>query len=83
MKTLLTTEELEQAKILGKAIRFGAMLWTSDKEMTGSLHWKRKTRMLELHLSGPTVPLFGEVAQARFAALSSALNAEAHVKITD
>ena len=83
MKTLLTTEELEQAKILGKAIRFGAMLWTSDKEMPGSLHWKRKTRMLELHLSGPTVPLFGEVAQARFAALGTALNAEAHVKISD
>jgi len=29
------------------------------------------------------VPLFGEVAQARFAALGTALNAEAHVKITD
>jgi exopolyphosphatase/guanosine-5'-triphosphate,3'-diphosphate pyrophosphatase len=51
--------------------------------MPGSLHWKRKNRLLELHLSGPTVPLFGEVAQARFAALGTALNAEAHVKITD
>jgi len=73
---------LGQAKILGKAIRFGAMLWTSDKEMPGSLRWKPKTRSLELHLSGPTVPLFGEVAQVRFAALSAALNAEPSIKIT-
>ena len=83
MKTLLTAEELGQAKILGKAIRFGAMLWTSDKEMPGSLRWKPKTRLLELHLSGPTVPLFGEVAQVRFAALSAALNAEPSIKITE
>jgi exopolyphosphatase / guanosine-5'-triphosphate,3'-diphosphate pyrophosphatase len=64
-KDMLIPKELDQAKILGRALRFCAMLWTSDKELPGSLCWHRKTRVLELHVSGPTVPLFGEVAKAR------------------
>jgi exopolyphosphatase/guanosine-5'-triphosphate,3'-diphosphate pyrophosphatase len=80
-KDMLTSEELDQAKILGRALRFGAMLWTSDKELPGSLRWHRKPRVLELHLSGPTVPLFGEVAQARLQSLTAALKAEAQIKI--
>ena len=81
-KDMLTSEQLDQAKILGRALRFGAMLWTSDKELPGSLRWHRKPRVLELHLSGPTVPLFGEVAQARLQSLTAALMAEVQIKIT-
>ena len=82
-RDMLTAQDYEDAKVLGKALRFGAVLLTSDQELPGTLHWNRKQRLLELRLCGPTVPLFGEVAQMQFDALASALNAKSVVKITD
>ena len=38
---LLSDEELQEAEVLGKAMRFGSMLWMSDvsKEDGASLGW--------------------------------------------
>jgi exopolyphosphatase/guanosine-5'-triphosphate,3'-diphosphate pyrophosphatase len=72
------TEQL-QAEILGKAMRFGSMLWMTRGTERGTLQWHPRTRLLELHLSPDTVPLYGEVAEARFLSLASSLNAKVKV----
>jgi exopolyphosphatase/guanosine-5'-triphosphate,3'-diphosphate pyrophosphatase len=82
---LLDEKALKQAEILGKAMRFGAMLWpqsgTLQKSPTASLRLYPKKKLLELTLSPAAQPLFGEVAQARFNALANALDAEVRIKL--
>jgi exopolyphosphatase / guanosine-5'-triphosphate,3'-diphosphate pyrophosphatase len=68
-----------QAEILGKAMRFGAMLWMQPDAQMGKLRWYPKKKRLELTLTPEAVPLFGEVAEARFLSLAAALGAETHV----
>ena len=77
---MLRPDQAQEADILGKAMRLGAMLWLGGDEPPGSLKWKPKSRELTLTLSAAARPLFGEVAEARFAALANALSAEAKVK---
>ena len=77
---LLTEEEIREAEVLGKAMRFGAMFAMDDLTQAGRLSWKPKKRVLALHLSEKGEPLFGEVAQARFRSLANALGATAEVK---
>jgi exopolyphosphatase/guanosine-5'-triphosphate,3'-diphosphate pyrophosphatase len=75
---LLTDDQLRDAEVLGKAMRFGAMFSVADPAAAGSLRLhqsKKKERELELILSPLGVGLFGEVAQARFTALAQALRA--------
>ena len=77
---LLPDKDLHMAEVLGKAMRFGAMLAADDPAMMGRLEWFPKKKLLELHLPQAASGLFGEVTQARFATLAAALGAEAVVK---
>lgn len=72
---LLSDDELKEAEVLGKAMRFGAMFSIDRPEEAGSLHWAPKKRVLELRLTERGLGLMGEVAQARFNALVQALKA--------
>lgn len=80
---LLTEEEMQEAEVLGKAMRFGAMFAAGNPAMAGSLRWKPKRKLLELHLTPMGVGLFGEVAQARFASLAQALKSTTQVIAPD
>lgn len=78
--TLLSEGELQEAEVLGKALRFGAMFSVGDPARAGRLLWQAKKKVLELHLTEDGRGLFGEVAQARFAALALALKATTKVE---
>jgi len=60
-------------------MRFGAMFSIGDPSQAGSLRWNPKKRELTLALTEDGLGLFGEVAQARFAALAQALKAQTKV----
>jgi exopolyphosphatase/guanosine-5'-triphosphate,3'-diphosphate pyrophosphatase len=69
------------AEILGKAMRFGAMLWMDKLEELGEMRWHPKKKELHLRLSADMMPLYGEVAEARFNSLAASLGAQAIVKM--
>ncbi|MBC7740445.1 MAG: exopolyphosphatase, partial [Candidatus Saccharibacteria bacterium] len=73
---LLDDDQLQQAEILGKAMRFGAMFAAGDPGQAGKLSWTPKKRLLELTLTPDGKVLFGEVARARFASLALSMRAE-------
>lgn len=77
---MITPAEEQQAEILGKAMRFGAMLWLSEGNDPGELRWFPKKKVLELRLSSHSAPLFGEVVQSRFQSLAASLQAETVIK---
>ena len=63
--------------MLGKAMRFGSMLWMSDAASEGAtLDWDPEAGLLRLHLTAEAAPLYGEVAEARFNALARAIGAD-------
>ena len=72
---LLDDQRIREAEVLGKAMRFGAMLCLNADEPFGTFQWKPKKRELKLVLDAHARPLFGEVAENRLAALSLALDA--------
>ena len=76
---LMPERAVQEAEILGKAMRFGAMLSVSKAEDMGELKYYPKKKVLELVLSTGTADLFGEVVKSRFEALASALDCEARV----
>ncbi len=76
---LLTDEQIRDAEVLGKAMRFGAMFSIKSPEDAGSLLWQPKKKVLQLTLNPEAEALFGEVAQARFLSLAQSLEAEAKV----
>lgn len=76
---LLTDDQMRDAEILGKAMRFGAMFAAGDPAQAGRLVWQPKKRILELHLTRDGHDLYGEVAQARLASLALAMRAEIKV----
>ncbi|WP_109466493.1 Ppx/GppA family phosphatase [Albibacillus kandeliae] len=77
---LLDERDLHQAEILGKAMRFGAMLWMHKDEQIGEFNWQPKKKVLTLTLHDHARPLFGEVAEARLMSLAQTLGAEVQVK---
>jgi exopolyphosphatase/guanosine-5'-triphosphate,3'-diphosphate pyrophosphatase len=77
--TLLSDQQMQEAEVLGKAMRFGAMFAVGDPGRAGRLVWQPKKRVLELKLTEEGLGLFGEVAQARFASLAVAMKAETRV----
>ncbi|NRB05395.1 MAG: Ppx/GppA family phosphatase [Rhodobacteraceae bacterium] len=77
---LLEPKKQKEAEILGKAMRFGAMLWMENDRERGEFRWFPKKKQLELRLTPDAMPLFGEVAEARLKSLASALEAELTVK---
>ena len=78
---LIPEADQVQAEILGKAMRFGAMLWLTEGQHPGELRWFPKKKHLELRLSPYSAPLFGEVAEARFNSLASSLEAQTSLKV--
>ncbi len=78
---VLEEKELREAEILGKAMRFGAMLWMSEGGHIGELNWRPKKKVLSLRLSDGAWPLYGEVAEARFLSLANALEATVDVQL--
>jgi exopolyphosphatase/guanosine-5'-triphosphate,3'-diphosphate pyrophosphatase len=77
----LPEEERQQAEVLGKAMRFGAMLWLERDAIPGEFRWFPKKRVLELRLSEAAWPLLGEVAMSRLNSLASSLNARLDVSM--
>jgi exopolyphosphatase / guanosine-5'-triphosphate,3'-diphosphate pyrophosphatase len=76
---LLTDQQIKDAEVLGKAMRFGAMFSIKSPGDAGSLLWRPKKKILQLTLNPEAEALFGEVAQARFTSLAQSLGAEAKV----
>ncbi|RBI73552.1 exopolyphosphatase [Roseovarius sp. TE539] len=76
---LVDERQRHEAEILGKAMRFGAMLWLKEDAWPGEMRWFPKKKELELRLSPKAEALFGEVAQSRFQALAGALGAETRI----
>ncbi len=70
---MLSKDDIRQAEILGKAMRFGAMLTASKDQDMGALKYYPKRGRLELRLAPGTRDLFGEVAEARLSSLCAAL----------
>jgi len=80
LERLISQPELLEAEVLGKAMRFAAMLWLKCQAPQGELRWFPKKKVIELHLSAEAAPLFGEVAQARFDSLALTLGASKVIK---
>ena len=78
---MITPALQQEAEILGRAMRFGAMLWMQNKTDIGAFHWRPKKRELRLDLNEAAEPLFGEVANARLKALANAMNASLEVRV--
>ncbi|KIC46983.1 exopolyphosphatase [Ruegeria sp. ANG-S4] len=76
---LLDEREQKQAEILGKAMRFGAMLWMKPNVAMGKLRFFPKKQQLDLILPKNAAPLFNEVAEARFNSLANAVKSETRV----
>ncbi|MFP7571324.1 Ppx/GppA family phosphatase [Marivita sp. S2033] len=82
LEGLISAKETQEAEVLGKALRFGAMLWMSDASADGTaLHWHPRKKLLRLKLTPRSAPLYGEVAEARFASLAASLGAETDVVV--
>jgi len=77
--SLIDDQTLKQAEVLGKAMRFGAMLWPHKDARLGEIRWFPKKKELELRLTPEVEPLYGEVAQTRFQSLASTLDAKTRV----
>jgi len=77
---LLSERDALDAQVLGKAMRFGAMLTMDDINQLANLRYFPKKKQLELRLDEKAHGLFGEVAEARFRALAQALSCETLVK---
>ncbi|GLS86884.1 exopolyphosphatase [Cypionkella aquatica] len=80
---LLNEEELLDAEILGKAMRFGATFSVGDPQRAGRLVWQPKKRQLDLELTEEGRGLYGEVVEARFAALAQVLKAQTSLGVMD
>jgi hypothetical protein len=85
LSDLLTEQDRKQAEVLGRAMRFGAMLWLPPDQSNAArltlLHDDGGMR-LRLTLAPEARALFGEVAEVRFASLASALEAAPEVVTT-
>ena len=73
---LLSEDDKKQAEILGKAMRFGAMLWMDAGTDLGKLSYKESKNELRLQIPESARALYGEVAEARLRSLGDALDAE-------
>ncbi len=73
---ILPEAERTRAEVLGKAMRFGAMLALDQPAERATLYWRPKKRELHLTVMPEASDLFGEVARARFQNLAQALGAD-------
>lgn len=77
----LKAEKQQKAEIVGKALRFGAMLWMDHDTNAPTLNWHPKKRLLILNIHSEDSPLLGEVALSRFESLAASLNAQTEVRV--
>ena len=77
---LLPETDRQEAEVLGKALRFAAMLWLHPDAKPGALHWFPKKKILELRLTPQAAPLYGEAAESRFLSLCRSLSASPLVR---
>ncbi|OSP53842.1 Ppx/GppA family phosphatase [Pseudoruegeria sp. SK021] len=77
--SLIAPDDIVQAEILGKAMRFGAMFTAQNGDSLGGLRWHSQQKKLVLSIGPKAMALYGEVAQARFLSLAKALGAETDV----
>ena len=80
MVELLEDKAIRDAEVLGKAMRFGAMLTVDAPDKLAQLRYFPKKKELELYLDDKARALFGEVAEARFMSLALALGVEPKIK---
>ena len=78
---LLAPEKQKEAEVLGKAMRFGAMLMVGEGQEIGRIRWQPRKRFLHVELPAESADLFGEVAQSRLMSLVNALDAEVRVTV--
>ncbi|SDW72192.1 Ppx/GppA family phosphatase [Roseicitreum antarcticum] len=79
---LLSDDEIREAQMLGRAMRFGAMFSMDGPENAGELRFFPKKRVLELVLRPQTQALFSEVAEARFSSLAKVLDVKTIVRVS-
>ncbi len=77
---MISPQMAQDAEVLGKALRFGAMFAAMKPSQVGNLAHFPKKKLLELRLTPDNQDLFGEVAEARFMSLAKALDAQTAVK---
>ena len=73
---VLPEAERSRAEVLGKAMRFGAMLAMDRPADQARLLWRPKKREVHLTVMPEAADLFGEVARGRFEGLAQALGAD-------
>ncbi|MGH1367583.1 MAG: Ppx/GppA family phosphatase [Maritimibacter sp.] len=79
--SILEERDLQRAEVVGKAMRFGAMIAVDEPHKVASLELKPKKRELTLTIKPEAAGLYGEVAEARLTSLATALNATVRLKI--
>ena len=77
--SLLSANELREAEILGKAMRFGATFSRLGDHIPAKLEWDPKQNLVKLTLKMKSKPLYGEIVDKRFSSLAKALGAVAEV----
>ncbi len=80
LEPLLPDKDLKEAEVLGKAMRFGAMLWMRAQEQPAELKWFPRKQELAIKLTPDAMPLYGEVAAGRLESLAASLNAKVVIK---
>ncbi|HBG98172.1 MAG TPA: exopolyphosphatase [Rhodobacteraceae bacterium] len=78
---LVSDADRRDAEILGKAMRFGAILSVSAPERMGVLKHHPQAGRVELVLGPAARDLFGEVVMTRFEALARAMGCEPEVTL--
>lgn len=81
LEALISEREREEAEILGRALRLGAMLWLTGERDIARLRWHPRRKVLGIDLEPDAAALFGEVARARFKALAGALGAAPELRV--
>ena len=77
---LISPEDMNEAEVLGKAMRFGSMFALHSPQEAAEIDYMPRKQLLTLKLTTKGEDLFGEVAEARFASLAAALGAKPRVK---
>lgn len=78
---ILPEKDIARAEVVGKAMRFGAMIAVNEPHKVASLALKPKKRELTLTIKPEAAGLYGEVAEARLNSLAAALDATVRLRI--
>ncbi len=81
VSALLSEPDLAEAKMLGRALRFGSMFSMEGPQKAGELRYYPKKAVLELVLERDAQALYSEVAQERFKTLAQEIGATPSVRV--